>query len=709
MPTDPFEGGFLHHESGRIGTLATTYHVSDIRNVALAGHGASGKTSLADALLFAGGSAPRKGSPDDGTSLLDVDDEEKRRHITIDCHLGHLEWKGRQVHLIDSPGYPDFIGNALSALSAVENVVIAVSGPSGIEVNTRRLFAEAGRRGLGRILAITKMDAENVDYRADLEAIRETFGTTCVPFNVPIGEGPAFSGVVSVLESHDETPEGCPLPPPEAYQMLVERIVETDDDLMARYLDGEEIAPDELKGATCRAIASGGLVPILCVSTKLDAGLSELLDLLAECGLNPDDVHRHAHEGEGEAEHDVEIEPKEDGTLVAQVFKSTNDPFMGKVSYLRILTGRLAADSTLVNLRTGKSAKAGHVYVMQGKQLEEVPEAIAGDLVAIAKFEDLHVSDTVSNAGGNTAVRLDPIGFPTPMVPRAVEAKAREDETKISASLAKLADEDPTFTYKRDAQTHELVISGMSDLHLDVIQQRLKNRYKLDVNTHVPHVPYLEAISGEAEGNHRHKKQSGGRGQFAEVHLRIRPTERGEGFRFVDAIKGGVIPNQYVPAVEKGVREQMERGVISGNQVVDVEVEVYFGKYHDVDSSEQAFKTAASHAFRKAFAEAGPTLLEPIVEMEISVPMDKFGDVTADLSTRRGHISGMDTLPGGQQVLKASVPLSEVLTYATQLKSITAGQGSYAMEFKSHEPVPPNVQHQIVDRYEKSRAGIEEE
>ena len=689
--------------------MATTYHVTDIRNVALAGHGASGKTSLADALLHAGGVAGRKGSPDDGTSLLDVDDEEKRRHITIDCHLGHLPWRGRQVHLVDTPGYPDFIGSALSALAAVENVVIAVSGPSGIEVNTRRLFAEAGRRGLGRILAVTKMDAENVDYRSDLEAIRASFGNECVPFNVPIGEGPTFQGVVSVLDSHDETPEGCPLPPPEAYQLLVERIVETDDDLMARYLDGEELGPEELKGAACRAIADGGLVPILCISTRLDLGVSELLDLVAECGLNPDDVHRHGLEGEGEAEHDVEIEPKEDGTLVAQVFKTTNDPFMGKLSYLRILTGRLASDSTLVNLRSGKSAKAGHVYVMQGKQLEEVPEAIAGDLVAIAKFDDLHVSDTVSNAGGNTGVRLDPIKFPTPMVPRAVDAKVREDEVKIGASLAKLADEDPTFTYRRDAQTHELVISGMSDLHLDVIQQRLKNRYKLDVNTHLPHVAYLEAISAEAEEGHRHKKQSGGRGQFAEVHLRIRPTARGEGFRFVDAIKGGVIPNQYVPAVEKGVREQMERGVISGNPVVDVEVEVYFGKYHDVDSSEQAFKTAAASAFRKAFAAAGPVLLEPIVEMEIVVPMDHFGDVTADLSTRRGHISGMETLTGGQQSLKATVPLSEVLTYATQLKSMTAGQGSYAMEFKSYEPVPPNVQHQVVDRYQKSRAGIEED
>lgn len=687
--------------------MATTYHVTDIRNVALAGHGASGKTSLADALLFAGGITTRKGSPDDGTSLLDVDDEEKRRHFTIDCHIGHLEWKGKQVHLIDSPGYPDFIANALSALAAVENVLIAVSGPSGIEVNTRRLFQEAGRLKLGRVIAITKMDAENTDYARDLEAIRESFGTMCVPFNVPIGQGPDFSGVLDVLNPPAEVPGNCPLPPPEAYQMLVETIVETDDDLMTRYLDGETIGPEELKTAACKAIARAELVPIVCLSTKKDIGVGELLDLLAECGLNPEDVHRFATNGNDAEE--VEIAPAEDGTLVAQVFKTTNDLFMGKLGYLRILSGKLTPDTTLVNLRSGKTAKAGHIYMLQGKQQEEVPEAIAGDIVAVAKFEDLHVSDTVSNTGGNTAVQLRPIKFPIPMVPRAVEPKAREDEAKISAGLAKIADEDPTFTYRRDNQTHELVISGMSDLHLDVIQQRLKNRYKLDVNTHVPHVPYLETITTDSEDSHRHKKQTGGRGQFAEVHLRIRPRNRGEGFSFVDAVKGGVIPNQFIPAVEKGIREQLEKGIISGNHVVDIETEVYFGKHHDVDSSEQAFKTASASALRKAFEKAHPVLLEPIVDMEITVPMDKFGDISADLSTRRGHITGMEALPGGLQVLKATVPLSEVLTYATQLKSITGGQGSYTMEFKSYEPVPANVQHQIVEKYQKSRTGIEEE
>jgi elongation factor G len=692
--------------------MTTTYHIPDIRNVALAGHGASGKTSLADALLAAAGATARKGSVDDGTSILDVDEEEKRRHFTIDCHLCHFAWDGKQVHLVDTPGYPDFIGSALSGLAAVENVIVAVSAPSGIEVNTRRVFHEAGRLGLGRFVAITKMDAENVDYRSVLQAIRESFGPQCVPFNVPVGQGATFSGIIDVIQAHEEDPAACPLPPSEAYRMVAEQIVELDEELMMRYLEGEAIAPEDLRRTAHDAIAAGKLVPVLCVCTRKDVGLRELTDLLAKCGLSPADVHRFGSRSSEPDAAEEEIVPVEDGSLVAQVFKTINDQFMGKVSYLRLLSGRMANDTTLVNIRSGKTAKAGHIYLLQGKQQEEVPLAIAGDIVAIAKFDDLHVSDTVSNMVSGTSapqLRVRPIKFPVPMVPRAVQPKARDDEAKISAGLAKIADEDPTFAIRRDIQTHELVISGMSDLHLDVIQQRLRNRHKLEMNTHIPHVPYLETIMANAEANHRHKKQTGGRGQFGEVHLRVRPRERGQGFNFVDAIKGAVIPNQFIPAVEKGVREQMDKGVISGNQVVDVEVEVFFGKDHPVDSSEQAFKTASATAFRKAFELARPVLLEPIVSIEVSVPSEKFGDISADLSTRRGHITGMDSLPGGIQIIKAEVPLAEVLTYASQLKSMTGGQGSFTMEFKSYDPVPPNVQAQIVDKYKKSRAGIEEE
>ena len=690
--------------------MATAYHIGDIRNIALAGHGASGKTTLADALLFAAGATDRRGSVDNGTSLSDSEDEEKLRHFTIDCHLLHLEWHDKQVHLVDTPGYPDFLGNALSGLSAVENTVLTISANSGIEVNTRRIFQEAVRLKLGGLIALTKMDADNVDFLKLLNSIRDNFGPQCVPFFVPVGQGPTFKGVIDVINDHDDVPVDCPMHPAEAYQMVVEQIVETDEGLMERYLEGETIPPEELRIAAHGAIIRGLLIPIVCLSAKKDIGVREMLSLLTDISLSPYELHRFGHNTDDEDE-EIELSPIEAGELVAQVFKTTNDLFMGKMSFLRIHSGRLSNDTTLVNLRTGKTGRPGHLYRLQGKTQEEVKEAIAGDMVAIAKFDDLHISDTVTaHSNGNTShLLLDPIRFPRPMVPRAVEPKTREDEPKISAGLAKIADEDPTFTYRRDSQTNELVISGMSELHLDVIQHRLKTRFKLDINTHVPHVPYLETIAIEAEAHHRHKKQTGGRGQFADVQIKIRPLPRGEGFRFVDSIKGAVIPNQFIPAVEKGIREQLAKGVISGNPAVDIEAELFFGSFHAVDSSEQAFKTASAAAFRKAFLTARPVLLEPIVTIEISVPIEKFGDVSADLSTRRGQITGMETLPGGCQSVMALVPLSEVLRYATDLKSMTGGRGSYTMEFKSYEAVPPNVQQTLVERWARSRTGLEED
>ena len=511
------------------GAMTIAYHITDIRNIALAGHGASGKTTLADALLHASGATPRRGSVDDGTSFSDSEDEEKRRHFTIDCHSLHCEWKGKQVHLIDSPGYPDFIGNALSALAAVENVVVAISATSGIEVNTRRIVAEATRHRLGGLVAITKMDAEGANFARVLHDVRQAFGPRCVPFHVPIGQGASFSGVLDVLDPPDELPDDTPMVPGEAYRMVVEQIVEVDEALMERYLEGETIPPETLREAAHRAILSGELVPVVCVSARREVGVREMLDLLAEISLKPDEVHRFGHKAVDDDE--IELSPIEDGELVAQVFKTTNDLFVGKLSVLRVHSGRIGHDTTLVNLRTGKTSKPGHLYRLQGKVQEEVKEAIAGDIVAVPKFDDLHISDTVTVAANGQTPRLalNPIRFPTPMVPRAVEPKTREDEPKIAAGLARIADEDPTFTFRRDSQTHELVISGMSELHLDVIQNRLKSRYKLDISTHVPHVPYLETIGSEAEARHRHKKQTGGRGQFADVQLRVRPRARGEG------------------------------------------------------------------------------------------------------------------------------------------------------------------------------------
>src|SRR5262245_6736782 len=403
--------------------MTTTYHITDIRNIALAGHGASGKTSLADALLFTAGATERRGSVDDGTSVSDVEEEEKRRHFTIDSHLLHLKWADKYIHLVDTPGYPDFIGHALSGLAAVENVVVTVSAASGIEVNTRRIFQEATLLKLVRNTAFTKRDAENVDFLRVLERLREGFGTQCVPFFVPVGHGPKFSGVIDALNPPEDVPDDCPMHPAEAYQMVVEQIVETDEGLMNRYLEGETLPQTELRAAACKAIAAGQLVPVICVSARKDIGLKELLNLMADCSLTPADLHRFGSFAEDE---DVELQPLEDGELVAQVFKTTNDLFMGKLSFLRIFSGRLAHDTMLMNLRTGKTSKPGHLYRLQGKSQEEVKEAIAGDIIAVAKFDDLHINDTVTTptSGGSAAhLKLNPIKFPIPMVPRAVEPK----------------------------------------------------------------------------------------------------------------------------------------------------------------------------------------------------------------------------------------------------------------------------------------------
>ena len=661
--------------------MTTTYHIADIRNVALAGHGASGKTSLADALLFAAGATPRKGSVDDGTSTLDYDDEEKRRHFTIDCHLGHLAWNDKQVHLIDSPGYPDFIGNALGALAAVENVVLAVSGPAGIEVNTRQALQggpAAGARPVHRHHQDGRRQRRlpirpGIDPR-NLRQLVRAVQRADRPGGGLLGRGRRASDRTTT------TRPNCPLPPSEAYQMVVEQIVETDEDLMTRYLEGETIDVDELRKAAHDAIAAGKLVPILCVCTRKDLGVKELLDLITTCGLSPDDVHRFGTRGEdGEAD-DEEILPAEDGTLVAQVFKTANDQFMGKLSFLRILSGRIASDTNLVNLRSGKTSKAGHVYVLQGKQQEEVSEAIAGDLVAIAKFDDLHVSDTVSNVGGNTAVRqlkAAPIKFPTPMVPRAVEPKAREDEAKISVGLAKIADEDPTFTIRRDAQTHELVISGMSDLHLDVIQQRLKNRYKLEMSTRTS--PTCRTWK---RSRRRPRPTTATRSRPAVAASSPRstsgsdPSSAARASTFVDAVKGGVIPGQYIPAVEKGVREQMDQGrhlgqpggrrrgrglLRQGPPGRQLGAGVQDGRRPRVP---QGVREGEPRAARTDRDRRGHRARRP-----------SSATSSADMSTRRGHITGMETLSGGQQTIQATVPLAEMLSYASTLKSMTSGPG----------------------------------
>jgi elongation factor G len=706
--------------------MASKHAVGDIRNLALVGHGAAGKTSLADAILFKAGAVTRRGSVDDGTSVSDYDEEEQKRHFSIDTSVLHADYDGKYLEILDAPGYPDFVGAALESLNAVENAVIVVNAGHGIEVNTRRMFREATQRGLGRFIVLNKLDSENINFAQLLSAIRQTFGTRCVLLNAPLGTGPKIHGIVSVISPPSPPPADCPVDLAQARSQLIDAVCECDDALMEKYLGEGDLLAAEIEAALPKAVAAGCAVPILCAAAKKDIGIPEILDAVARYGLSPQSQPRTGQNGQGPAE----IAPSESGEFVGQVFKTLSDKFVGNLSFVRVLSGKLIAQQNVVNLRSGKSTHLGGLLRVQGKQSEAVPEATAGEIVALAKVEDLHIGDTL--AGSINAPKLPTPEFPQPMFGLAVEPKARGDEQKISTSLHKIADEDPTFKLSRDPQTHELVITGVSQLHLDVIRNRLKKRFDLDVITHEPKIPYRETITTEAAADHRHKKQTGGRGQFGEVHLRVYPLPREiktqeeleeqfanksrfekmrsahydpeYNFAFIDHIVGGTIPNQFMPAVEKGCKELLERGALAGYRLQDVAVEVHFGKDHPVDSSEAAFKTAGRMAFKKAVLAARPVLLEPIVDLEVTVPSRFTGAILGDLNTKRARVENQDSLPGDLAVISAKVPLAEVTKYAAQLGSITQGQGAYTMGFSHYDLVPGNVQQQIV-----SKAKVQEE
>jgi elongation factor G len=692
------------------------YKVEDIRNIALCGHGGSGKTTLADKLLFKTGAVTGEPSVDNGTSIGDFDAEEKAHKRTIESSVLHLEYAGKRFNIIDTPGYADFIGQTIGALRGTDTAVIVVNAHSGIEVNTRRVFKEAEKAGIGRMIVINKMDEHNIDLPGLIERIRDTFGSQCVLFNVPVGHGDGFKGVVGTLKPPSNA-AGALVDPSEIHTSLIESIIEVDEELMMRYFEGEEPTAEQLDALIVRAVAAGTLVPIVCCSAKTGVGLAELLEALVECALPPTAVARTAIKDGAE----MEIKADPNGPLVAQVFKTRIDPFVQKLSFIRVFSGTMKKDETVPTSASRKGTKLGPLLEVQGGETKPVEAASAGDIVAIAKMEELHTGTSLGVA------EMQRIVFPTPMVGLAVTPKSRNDEAKLSASLHKIVEEDPTFKLDRDAQTKELVMTGMSELHLQIIRERLHRRDKLDVDTKPPKIPYRETIQTNAEGMYRHKKQSGGRGQFGEVHIRMYPFPRGtkpeeyvtkerfpsfkdyhydepHNFVWINSVVGGTIPTNFLPAVEKGFKERIEKGVIAGQMVQDVAVEVHFGKHHEVDSSEAAFKIAGSMAFRNVFQEARPALLEPVVKMEITVPEANVGDVYSDMSSRGGRVQGSDAAGGGYQTVFAEVPLREVTTYARTLSSMTGGQGSFSMEFAHYDVMPGNVQQEVI-----SKAHVHEE
>lgn len=684
---------------------------ADIRNLAICGHGSTGKTTLVDHLLEKTGEVKSAGSVDDGTSVCDFDDVEKTHKYTVESTVAHFDHGGLRFNIIDTPGYPDFIGQAVGALQGVDTAVIAIDAHAGIAVNTRRMFAEAGKAGLGRMIVITKMDTDNIDFPGLIASIREMFGEGCTPINLPIGSGADFKGVVNLLDPA-ASGEGALMDLAEAREALIDEIVEIDEKAMEKYLEGTPPTDEELPGLLIQAVAVGHLIPIACISTKAGVGLDELLDIWDRCTLPADRLVHKAKDAEGK---EVEVKADPDGPLAAQVFRTRIDPFVQKLSFVRIYSGKLHRDDSVHVSGARKNVKIGQLLDSQASHTEPVDEAGPGDIVAIAKMDDMHTGCSLGD------LTFPALKFPTPMVGLAAAPKSRGDEAKLSGALHKVMEEDPTFHMDHNQQTKELVITGMSELHLQIIQERLKNRDHVEIETHEPKIPYRETIQATAEGSYRHKKQSGGRGQFGEVHIRMFPLPEGtnieeyatkerfasmrdyhydpkHNFLWVDSIVGGSIPNNFLPAVEKGFKERLARGVIAGFMVQNVCVEVHFGKHHPVDSSEAAFKTAGSMAFRNVFQEAKPSLLEPVVTVHVTVPGDTLGDINSDMSGRRGRVLGMESAGGDLQTVTAEVPLSEVTTYSRNLSSITGGRGSFTMEFSHYDLVPGNVQKEIMEK-----------
>ncbi|OHB40258.1 MAG: hypothetical protein A2069_01195 [Planctomycetes bacterium GWB2_41_19] len=677
------------------------YETKDIRTIVLLGHGASGKTSLVESMLFKAGATMRLGSVEDGTSVADYDADAKEKRHTIDSSILHCNWKGREINIIDTPGYADFIRDAIASLVAAETALVTISATDGIQVNTGKLWNLACQKGLGKVIVITKIDGENVDYQALLDSIKNTLGAICVPLVLPIGAGHDFQGVVNVFELPNPLPDKVVGDAQSAHDALIETIVSADDALMEKYLDGKEIDKTALQSCFVRAVAGGNVVPILCCSNKKALGVEDVLDTIAHFSPSPlEGLKRTAIDMQKNQE--ITLEATKDSHFSGFVFKSVIDPFVGKLSYFRVVSGMLDGELSFYNVTSKKLNKVGHIYRIFGKEQQPVSKAIPGDIVAVSKAEDIHISDTICDS--KHPVKFPEITFPTPMSSLAVIPKSKGAEKKLSECLHKLTEEDKTFKVSHDTLTNELVITGMSNLHLQVIISRLKRRFGIEVESHIPKIPYKETITAKAQAQYKHKKQSGGHGQYGEVHIKIEPLPRGTGFEFVDEIVGGSIPRQYIPAVEKGIREVLDKGLLIGHPIVDLRVRLHYGSYHDVDSSEASFKIAASHAFQDAFNHAKPVLLEPIVNIEVVIPTKFMGEITGNLSSHRGHIKGMDTM-GDLQVVRAAIPMSSIANYETELKSMTGGQGSFTMEFSHYDIVPVHLIQSIIAQAHAAHAA----
>ena len=676
------------------------YSAEAIRNVALVGHRGAGKTSLHEALLFEAGVLTRLGSVTDGTTASDTEADEQARQMSISMTLSSFEWDGRKINLLDTPGEPSFVADALGALRVCESAVFVVNAVMGVEVTTRRLWKVAAERDIARMLFVNMLDRERADFYRTLESLKSSFGPHVVATEIPIGTEQAISGVIDLVDmraysfegagrgnsSEIEIPETERARAQEYREKLLDEVAEVSDELMERYLEGAEISHEEIVDALKRGTNHGSIFPVVCGVATRNLGTNRLLEAIVE------DLPSPVEHG-GFATEEITLEPLADRELFAYVFKTRADPFAGRINLLRVFQGTLVHDSQLANTRAHSKERIGQLIVFAGKGTTTADSFGPGDIGGVAKLKDTRAGDWL--AARDEPIRMPTERLPAPVMAFAIEPKTKGDEDKVFTALRRLQEEDPTIDLHRDAQTGQQIVAGLSQIHVEVIVDRLKSRFGAEVTLKPPRVPYQETIRSGAKAHGRHKKQSGGRGQFGDCHIEIEPLEPGGGFEFVDRIKGGAIPGSFIPAVEKGVREAMEHGVLAGYPVKDVRVTLFDGSFHTVDSSELAFKLAGSLAMKHALEQANPVLLEPIMLVTLSVPEDTVGDVIGDLNSRRGRPQGMEGT-GAMAEIKAELPMAELLGYAPDLRSITGGQGDYTMEFLRYEEVPAHLLSKVL-------------
>jgi elongation factor G len=681
-----------------------------IRNVALVGHRGSGKTSVNEALLFTAGAINRLGSVADGTTVSDSASDEKAREMSISASLSSFRWEDRKINLIDTPGEPSFVADALCALRVCEGAVFVVNGVMGSEVTTNRLWQRASDLGLARILFVNMLDRERADFYRSLDSLKQAFGQHVVATEIPIGSEHELEGVIDLIDMKAYRYDGdgrdnckeIPIPDElaeraqEMREKLMDEVAEVSDELMERYLEGEEISHDETVGALKTGVTEGHLFPVTCGAATRNLGINRLLDAFVEDLPSP--AKRGAVQLDG-----VTLEPDESKDMVAFVFKTLADPYAGRLNLFRVYQGLLKHDSQVQNCRAHVKERIGQLLTPQGKDTEQADEFGPGDIGSVAKLKETRAGDVLADKDAEIPLTLP--AMPRPVMAFAIEAKAKGDEEKMGQALRRLQEEDPTIDFHRDEQTGEQILAGITQIHVEVIVDRMKERFGAEVELHKPHVPYREAIKGSAKSHARYKKQTGGRGQFADCHIEIEPLAHGEGFEFVNAIKGGVIPGGFIPAVEKGVREAMSSGVVAGFPVQDVRVRLFDGQHHSVDSSEMAFKIAGSMAFKDAMENAQAVLMEPIMTVTVTVPEEAVGDVIGDLNSRRGRPLGMEP-KGAVTEVKAEVPMAEMLSYAPDLRAITGGQGEYSMELARYEEIPAHIAQSVVQEAAREQEAV---